>query len=360
MLWIILGSLNALGDQAPRLEADQFRLIIEELYSDFDDISFIYEGETSTNGNAGRMFQGNYVFRRDGAVVLEVYDQPTAEAALRMYRKSVLLDSQLETIQHPLDRPAPSEPRRSLGMAGSMGGPRSPQSFFYHWLFLRLDDQYPLDFYEFLGWEDVDGHRCAVVRLDVIKGPEITHSKKFWIDLDRGGNPLRVEYYWDSTVICRIDGIHLESVLPADGEKALWIPVSGVVKGFEWEGRRDESNPPVVEKLSIVAGSIRLNTGIPDSFFTIKGSASDRGPFRITSVAPPDPVKGSGPRFRTDAEGTRERLEQMLADADEQSEMIEASSTSRQAWSWTLVSQILLTIVGVGTLVVVFLLRGRA
>jgi len=87
--------------------------------------------------------------------------------------------------------------------------------------------------YDCLGWEEVDGVSCLKVKF--ANGPRTNgrpgEEMLYWLDMNRGGNPLRLDYSNQGRLWARTDGIKLAQISSRDDE-AFWFPVAGVFSSF--------------------------------------------------------------------------------------------------------------------------------
>ena len=205
------------------------------------------------------------------------------------------------------------------GGAGVLNHTGSPERIHYSWFFLTLKDPAAKG-YEFLGWEDVGGHRCLKVQLDEVWGlPEHMEDRptiRFWIDMERGGHPLRIDFRKGEKVRMRTADIELQRVPGPDGRER-WFPVRGVTYVFPFPGpNMTRSGRWDTRTYAVIDGTVRFNQNLPDAFFTLdwKGALPEN-----ESLATRRKVFRKPPR-RNDPEGIKVRcLREELAEADQQS-----------------------------------------
>lgn len=361
---IIFSIFLALPHQTRDSGTDAVRTIraIRGLHEEVQDLQLIFEGTSEFVGPADliarppevlrQMFQGDFLYRRDGSMLLHTYlrtnpDEPTlSRTIVSLFRgqEELLEISPDNKISHAFIEQFP-------GIPASLDAPTTPLRILFTWYFndtdaLGLDDSMELS------REEVDGLGCLKLRIDRSKKNGTTSAAKvletYWIDLARGGHPLKVERCLGSDVVSRTSGIRLERFPVADG-KTIWLPVRGVTEYFRWEGKNYQE-PIIRELCSIVIDSVRLNQGIPDRYFTAKnggkvpGSASPNLLRRDFEYAVAHP---SHPPFRFDRLSVQKRLDEQMEEADRQSKMIEASSTARQNWNLNTIIQIVSIVLGV-------------
>jgi hypothetical protein len=147
----------------------------------------------------------------------------------------------------------------------------SPRDFFYVPFFASMADPAAYG-YVFHGWESIGDRRCLVVELNPVPVPQTDLKRriwnKFWIDVERGAHPIKVESYQGTARVGLIDQIKLVEVRLPGGTGALWIPVSSESKGFRWNNR-EYSDPVIRETRNVVDGSIAVNRRLPDRFFSL-------------------------------------------------------------------------------------------
>lgn len=339
----ILGLLawNQGGDS---IDAEAFERLMAETSAGVDDVSFVFEGMLTLIPKGETIetierwaptarvshHQGGYTFRSDGATRLDSYIATTRKGETGTnHTLSVILDrKQHDVWQAPGDKENPTE--RSGG-PGTLNRPSSPERINYYWYFKTMVDARWRG-YEFLGWENVDGRRCLKVQFDEIWGMN-DHSPdrrvvRFWIDLERGGHPLRVEFRDVKGVRMRAVGIELASFADAEG-KPRWLPVRGRFESLGFPGMETYGETPYChEDYQVVAGTARFNQKPPDAFFKVDW----KGPLVETPklVETRDAFKKAAPRY--DRVGIQTRLAKTLADADEDSARLDASP---QTWGWS-------------------------
>jgi hypothetical protein len=342
MMSIILLSVSVLAQSvSSEVDAAQFARLTQGLLSRFQDVTLVYEGGLlRTDNEDERMtYQGLYSFRSDGATLLDLYSRPADLSKMHNRRINAILNKKLNALYQVPDR-GYTQPDTSGGGAGVLNFPTSPERILYLWYLQTLGDPDAYG-YEFQGWEYVDGHRCLRAQLSVIakrKWGTWRGDKPYirlWIDVERGGHPLKVEFLRGSNLYMRSDKIQLGREALPDGTMA-WFPLSGETNSFttpsKTGGDEYHSSPVYRETYAVVDGSVRLNQGLPDTYFTVdrkNATFADREMTRLKQEldATPQP-----PPMRTDPASVKQRIGKLLAEADRQSRRLEASSAARQAW----------------------------
>ncbi|RUL88243.1 LolA-like protein [Tautonia sociabilis] len=346
----ILIALAACG-QSPELDADPFLRVIRGLHDDIADVSLVYEAVIEVRGpgqSADRdEIQGTYVYRSDGASVIDSFTHSSAAGAAFTHRRYALLEGRLEeTYDSPDLMGVPLPVITGSGSGGVLNMPGSPHRILYLWYFAPSENL-TMEGFENLGWEEIDGHRCLHVRLQRHPGSRTT-SISFWIDLERGGHPLRMEMHDDGKLLSRVDQIRLNS-FNVNGTE-YWLPVHGVQETY-WDGKTYHDEPTVRETYDVVRSSVRFNQNPPDHIFTAEGAPkkpADPGLRALDDDFQRQVAQAkSAPMPRTDPDSVQENLDRRLAEAERQAEMVEASSAARRVWGPGRLSRIGLAVFGI-------------
>lgn len=365
MLATLCGIL-AIAAQAPAADLDGatfFRTLRAE-HARIKSLVFVYEGRQEwvgpgdapdTGGKPfGEVFEGSFLYRADGAELVDLYKRGSAEDAVVERVQRSALDGKFR--QAAVRRGAPPDEVRVMpGDAGMIAGPGSPHPLLHTGTFRAMTKDEEWGF-EFRGWEEVDGHRCAAVKLNW--APKYAHwYALYWFDLGRGAHPLKVEEYDDKGILARIDEVALAS-FPTPGGEPIWLPTQCRVQGFRW-GRDTFEEPVVRERLAVLPATVLLNRELPDSLFRIEKPTESALTRRLDrrhaelplgrayGLTPPDPAEDANDLASIDA-----RLETMVAEANQQpSERVEATSVARASWSWT--SAASYGLIGLGALVLI-------
>ena len=175
----------------------------------------------------------------------------------------------------------------------------------------------------------IDGHNCEVFAFVTGKDPEkgiIDENiiERFYIDLERGGHTIKFEWCRGSRVLARIVDIRLEQFQDRKG-RSVWLPVYG-----HFEAGEDLGRPMNTEIVSVMRGSIRINTGLTDDHFRLRfkdGSLIKDGvrEFRSDQAVAKNPVN---------LEQAEEQLRQQIREAETQEKELKATSLARGGgWS---------------------------
>lgn len=370
MLSLLIASALALAADdgtsraGERIDADQFLRIIHSVYKDVRDVSFLYEGESAFVGPAsilgdlepedlGQRYQFQFLYRSDGAVLIEGYHEAQYPQPTVYYKKVTLLEDRVESLNQSNERltgPLPIVVRH--GSPVTLRKEMPPPFFFVH---ILNDLRSPKDLsYAYHGWDLVDGHACLVVSLDLIPrslNPK-TYRHKLWIDLARGGHPLRIDMFNGEDLAERHDQIRLVE-RPAGKETRIWIPTECQSATYSWNGKYYKE-PITKAHTTAVSGTLSVNQGMSNSTFSVES------PTRLPETASLKKLRGklraqtAAAQFRPDAAGIAAELDRKLAEADRKGREITASSPARSWWSETMLLQAGAVGIGLGALVVAF------
>ena len=296
-------------------------------------------------------YQGTYAYRTgDAASLLDIYHHPRrADAPLRRETQAILA-SKLQILNQTPDLSRKQSPIAYRdGGPGSFNTTASPEPFVPFWIFreILLD---PMSYhYELLGREEVDGRDCRKIQVNEFYRYDLPERRivVYWLDLERGGLPLKIEYQRKGVVTRRTHKIQLQSFKTDDGQTA-WIPVGGETDYFSSEEGEVAGQPCTRDICAIVPTSVRINQGLRDDDFSVRRDAA-RPPSEVIKKARDQlevetaNKRKARPR-RTDPNGVREKLAENLAEADRQAKEIEASSVAREASRWPSASAIMVAV----------------
>jgi hypothetical protein len=365
-LWAWSGTAAGEG-----MSAGDFTRLVDGLHSQIKDVWFIFEGQTrgiegeqAGEPDDGQFFQGTYAFRSDGATLLDVYAHGARTDVPYMRTTLAALKGKLEQVDRIPDREYNPTPLVSNASPGAFDRPMSAQRFLYFSYFRDHSGLANEDFTD-EGWEDLAGHRCFRVRINVFPAAAMKRSpgatmvwNRLWIDVERGGHPLRDELWRGRDLWSRTE-IELEQVSGPSG-KRIWFPARATSDSFVREDGSVSTRPRVRETYSVVAGTPRFNQGLADKIFSVKynGSLPEtaglRTQRRLFQSIPPPWQQG-----RNDPESIQRDLNERLAEADKQSKELDASSTVGTYRDWTLILPVALTSAGFLALLCVLFLKRR-
>ena len=355
----------------PEVDAVRFGQLIRGLHGTIHDVTFAYEGsvrpgdgaplnETDRNGISYNC-DGLYSYRSDGAEFLDFSKRGLKADSPRYHSLDQNLGG-LASLTAVPDRnrlnaspPSPIPKSNDHARPIPLRAPASPHGFFFLWYFDGVTDPRSHR-YEFQGWEEVDGHRCLRADIDYegTGQPEHRDRLRMWIDLERGGHPLKVDYLREGKLFARSQNIHLRQYQDAKGA-STWLPISGQYETFLWQSSDGKGlvyhlEPMVVETHTVVTGSVVLNQGLKDSDLTVASHATKYSEFKGFKGFK-DFQKQRPRSLRTDPKGVQKRLDEALADADSKAKRLEASAPDQGSWTWSNVLPLGLPSVGIALLV---------
>jgi hypothetical protein len=363
-------SATAPASAGTEIDAAHFGPLIETLQGGIRDISFVFEGENEylgdpsllsgiTKSDLDARFQYSYAYRSDGATALEGFYRLFDKQSTYKYQKTCFLKGNLETVNLYPDRPGLANQIQSFKTDLNSMYSRNIPAFNFMW-FYRCVKSYAEYGYRFLGWEDVDGHRCLCVSVGRV--PVSTNKNgmffKLWIDINRGGHPLKVELYNDDNLMERVDKIGLRSFRTND-EKEVWVPVSAELNSFNWNGRYF-STAIVRLKSWMVDGSLFINTSLPDSLFSVRGKSRLPETPYLRRAYEQFRKESADNAVKTDPKSVRDRLDRQLKAATEQAEELTASKPADSARNSMFLAQCLVVLAASTCLFVTVIRRYRA
>lgn len=332
----------------PAIDAQAVAELFRSYGSDFKDVQFIYEGTVRPTGpdeSVATTFQGAYSFRNDGATLIDVFMLAGGNPNGRVLW-SLLKDRREDFDASPdiLLRLSERKPSVSVGAPGSFDFPRSPERLFLAYFFRSHANAEEFGL-EPQGWEDVDGRRCLVVIAFGSPRPKFDNQNrsrsfgKFWLDLERNGNPLRIEWYVQDKLAIQTF-VDLERLATPRG-RLVWFPLQARTSTYgirleKGKALRNEK-PAYVETYKIRPYTIQFDQGLPDAFFSTKKQAfvtSDESLAKLKreleSWKPARKVHEP-----SDPESRKRRLDDALSRADAQAARLEASSAARAEEHWS-------------------------
>lgn len=328
----------------PVLDGATVFALLQRYHSSFRDVSFIHEGrlERADTGTGefkpALQFQTFYAYRSDGAALLDLFSQQPDKPKARTV--AAVLNGRYERLDATPDRETPIRarvPESGSGAPGSLGGPYSPQRIFLAWYMPTLGDPAEHDF-KVLGWEEVGGHRCQKVHMLRLSRTNLKgwHGDlpyiRLWIDPERGGYPVRYEYYRGDALELRGEITRMERV-QVPGSRAIWFPTQGKVWGYGGSRPGTYSKEPTyTDTHGVLIQTLKFNQGLKDSFFSVKKHAlvaSDEGLRKLMREMESEAAQKEKKVVRIDPEAHRKKLDQALEEANRQAKQLEASSAAR-------------------------------
>ncbi len=355
----LLGSLDATDITPERLA-----VLVRDQWQELDDVEFIYEGsmyhryrKTKVPPGAHDPFeesyQGAFAYRRDDAAHIDVYVQPSNPTAPLTHATKCLLNGSVRgQNRRPDGRLQLSRREAVSGYIGSLDEQRSPLRIFLLPHFLLLLRQDPSLYHvRVAGWERCSERMCLKVEI-VYRPPGFqkdAYTHKFWLDMQRGANPLRYDYFDTDNLRMQADEIGLGRF--EVGDKVFWLPVRGRRLSFltiEPTGIRFLKTPVFEETFEVVDGSVRVNQDLPDRRFSLDWEATPASDGLRKSK---ERFEAQGPR-RSGPRGVEDRIRRVIAEADGQAKALEASAPSRESWTWAGAARLGLLTIGSACLIV--------
>ena len=363
---VLMVLMTGVGDV--EVGPSEFARLMQGLHGDLRDVTFVYEGwsrgvpssrsieEDVRSGPDRRVgerdYQGGYSFRADGATRLDYYTDHINDGkphkSFSVHQLEVIFDHKLYSLDR-MPETRNEKPTVGGGGPGVIKHSYSPEEIHYAWFFRTMGDPAKKG-YKYLGWEEIDGRRCLKVELDVAWGfPEHMEDRpiyRFWIDMERGGHPIQIEFLRGERVMTRTARIALESLTDGDGRER-WFPVRGITYIWPFFPKDDGGVPVAYETYQVLDGTVRFNQNLPDAFFSLDW----KGAIPETEQLATRRKEFRKPPPRDDPEGIRLRLAKDLTEADKLAKQLEASSPAREPWNWTVLGQAGFAMVAAATLV---------
>jgi len=332
----------------PETEIDRMQLtrILEANWSEIHDLEFVFEGTISPTDRTSKpdplrpglrtnpddfnnSYQGTFAWRSDESIHLDNYVQNVNPTRPLSRQITTLFRGGIANRNRVPDHLPPAGPESSsAGGVLSMDRPMSPIRITQYPIILTLIKAFDW-YYYFQKWEDVSGRRLLV--FDLSNKPTPRDDKafvyRFWLDMERGSMPVQVEVFDGPDLRGRVSNIELTSVNTADG-KQVWIPVRGKEESFV-DFRTYSKSPVFTETYAVLNGTIRVNQGLPDSRFSLDYEAKPTSGGLVKAKATFD---GASATHRAKQEPPQKRIDRALAEADRQSEQLQASAPSRESW----------------------------
>ena len=286
------------------------------------------------------LFTGLFLRRADGAWLYDGYEKGPGHSGDRVYRKTTaILHGQRSVLGRYIDQAKAGGGEITDARFPRLYEQGSPtQVLCIDHLVSGLDD--PDKRLEIQRAETVGGHRCQVLDLiegsDPAKDHQYTITWRFWIDLERGGNPIRIEKTYPGREM--ITRLVVDDVEQFDaGERKLWLPTKATFEGFAWGGPNRtivrKSFPTSRERIFLIRDSIRFPKEIPDSRFKVNYTTgtmiSDNLKQKQVEFSKQKPVVANEGKRPTRDE-SEHQLQEQLRLAEEQKKELRASSWERE------------------------------
>ncbi len=348
------------------LTVEQFLRRLRSSLPRVHDISFIYEGRAGgvppsqtadqilSEGREAlqqQSYQGESIVRHDGANRLDYFFDMVQDGQHLEWRTiGVTLGKSSWGVTFQPGRMAETPGQR----AGSHTG-CAEQFFFYS--FLRAIAATDALGWRVLGSESLDGHACVKVS-DGTGEPSrpgvMPIYNVYWVDLERGGNVLRMESFMgDGRIRARLVDVRLQAFKSPRGDD-VWIPVHARNEVFPFMFPEASVRVVGFATYQVVEGSVRIDQGYGDEVFKIDWKRAFHDQPGLQARA--EKIRAS--RRRTGPEGTRQHLAKALKEADAVSSRLVSTSPAHEVWTTGVITQAVLTAAGVATIVVALVIRG--
>ena len=201
-------ALLAVG-AGPEIDASQFARIVKDRSDALKTGVFLYEGTIRWIGpnNLGATpdkfdedFQGTFLYRVDGAAVIDYYVKKPDPTVSVVRKKKSVLNEKYESVRALLDAKTPLDPNRDIetlsSSIGSLTDQEGPLGLFWAW-YWKLQGDLVRGNCTFQDWEDVDGRRCLRFRLDMYRDgfQRDLDNRQYWVDIERNAQVARIEGY---------------------------------------------------------------------------------------------------------------------------------------------------------------------
>ncbi len=285
-------------------------------------------------------FTGLFLRRADGACLYDSYQKGSGNSGDRVYRETTaILHGRRSVFGRNMDHAKAGGGEVTDARFPSLYEQGSPtQLLCIDHLISGMD--YPDKRLEIQRAETIGGHRCQVLDLiqgsDPAKDHQYTITWRFWIDLERGGHPIRIEKTYPGREM--ISRLVVDDVEQFDvGERKIWLPTKATFEGFAWGGPNRKivrkSFPTSRERIFLIRDSIRFPKEIPDSRFKVNFTSgtliSDNLKKTQVEFSKQKPVVAKEGKRPTRDE-TEQQLQEQLRLAEEQKKELRASSLERE------------------------------
>jgi hypothetical protein len=294
--------------------------------------------------------------RADGALFLDVYRRGGELDSPLVREIAAILHDRTERIRLLPDQKNTRSRISNRAAPGSLLTLGSALRIVYTWLFQSMTDLESRNFKD-LGAESIDGRHCVRIEFDAVVGapPDQAIRSRYWVDLERGGHPLRVEHRREDRLLSRIQ-IRLANC-DADDRPKVWFPIEGWMESFAFNDQYSTS-ALFKETITIVPSSLRINQNLPDSVFQIDSNGGVTDTTNLARVKDEFLHPPPKPKLRTDLRSVQQRLDDQLAEADKNAARLDAS-INRERVNWLPWAQAALAIFGFAILTIVGVRRWR-
>jgi hypothetical protein len=346
VMTVVIAACGAANDEES-LDRRQMLKVLRSLHSPIKDFELRFEGDfhrlakpdysklpaqdriASERNSAflgNTYFQGTIAYREDSAVHLDLHDRFEDQNLPVQRAISCLFRGKYSKRTWVPDRGGPVGGDRSeRGSVLKFQMPKNPFWFYlYPILALHLETE-SAEQYRFAGWRDVEGHKCAVLEFYVIdpKTGNRATAETYYVDLGRGGHPLKLERYVRGSLAAEVVDIKLAYLKAEDGE-SVWFPISGHLLSHG-SGLFEFARAPTGEQtFQVLRGSVAINQGFNDNRFTLDYGL---GPKDKPNLKPLQPVAK-----RSRSESSESLLAKAFAKAEAVSPELVAETPSQRGW----------------------------
>jgi len=337
-------------------------------------ISYMFEGsanylalaEDNDKDDKSYDFQGSYAYRISRepefhrAAYLDLYKRKR-DGTLEHETHVTLDDEHVFTMHDPDREPNPDRIFSARATLTSLESTGSPERVTLHRRFdgWQIDNDEFAEYVRIEGWDEIDSHRC----LRVVVGPRSGSLRgksyaRYWIDLNRGAHVVQYEHIMQGNLGGKVDQVKLERVAVLEDGRDAWYPVAARYASYT-AGIGDFRDSPTVEMtFRVLRETIQVNEELPDSRFDVLYRPGLPENDRLRQLEREFRAQGKEPM---DFASIQERLEENLAEANRQSEELEASSLARRT-SWANLASPTFLLIGVALVSAagVIVLRRRA
>lgn len=180
--------------------------------------------------------------------------------------------------------------------------------------------------------EESEGRKLKVLTFKLKSTGQL--FQRFWIDLRRGGHPVRRETYSTNNALVGRNTIDLAR-FQVDGSE-VWMPVSGEIEGHASikDGKPYfPKEPTMIEKVYINSGTLEFNKRPPPATFSIKYKPGTPITDNLRRVQTEFGRQQVGRRVSKPE--TESMLREQLANAENQRKELVAGSPERNGPGWT-------------------------
>jgi hypothetical protein len=327
-----------------------FRRLMKPDYSSLPDKLRI-ASERAALRSDNSYYQGTMAFRQDWAAHLDLYDRPEDdEQPLRREITRVLRGKYSRRVLIP-DQGGPVGGDRSEpgGLLMFRGPKNALWMCLYTHLMISLKMKETVQRYRFEGWQTVGDARCAILKFEPVGSstgqPGLVDT--FYVDLERGGHPLRFERDDAGQRAAEVVDIKLAQFETEDGQ-SVWFPVSGRLFSYGM-GLTYAKTPAVEQTFEVLRGTVAFNQDLGDSRFTLDHNVSAKDK--------PDPKLLRKAAQRSRSESIASRLAKELRKAEAASPELTAETPSQRGWFARNVPLLILPLLGVGALLTAILIK---